>query len=120
MITEDDARNTYEYDNYFAILPAFHDWDRGAYVGRNGGRQCEQGFRYSSAWLRMLATTATYIGLRTYRPDDDERSGGHRRRGCPACQSETDEGVVRVSRSGIEVIDPASLASRAWARDLGH
>jgi CRP/FNR family transcriptional regulator len=31
-----------------------------------------------------------------------------------------DEGVVRVSRSGIEVVDPASLAARAWPRDLGH
>ena len=31
-----------------------------------------------------------------------------------------DEGVVRVSRSGIEVVDPASLATRAWPRDLGH
>ena len=31
-----------------------------------------------------------------------------------------DEGIVRVSRSGIEVIDPASLAARAWPRDLGH
>jgi CRP/FNR family cyclic AMP-dependent transcriptional regulator len=31
-----------------------------------------------------------------------------------------DESIVRVSRSGIEVIDPASLAARAWPRDLGH
>jgi CRP/FNR family transcriptional regulator len=31
-----------------------------------------------------------------------------------------DEGIVRVSRTGIEVIDPASLAARAWPRDLGH
>ena len=31
-----------------------------------------------------------------------------------------DESIVRVSRSGIEVTDPASLAARAWPRDLGH
>ena len=31
-----------------------------------------------------------------------------------------DDGIVRVSRSGIEVVDPASLATRAWPRDLGH
>ena len=31
-----------------------------------------------------------------------------------------DERIVRVSRTGIEVIDPASLAARAWPRDLGH
>jgi len=57
MITEDDARNTYEYETYYAILPAFHDWDRAAYVGRNGGRECETGFRYSSdkntRWLSL-------------------------------------------------------------------
>lgn len=31
-----------------------------------------------------------------------------------------DERIVRVSRSGIEVTDPVSLAARAWPRDLGH
>lgn len=31
-----------------------------------------------------------------------------------------DEGVVRVSRTGISVIDAAALAARAWPRDLGH
>jgi hypothetical protein len=27
---------------------------------------------------------------------------------------------VRVSRGGIELIDPALLAARAWPRDVGH
>ncbi len=31
-----------------------------------------------------------------------------------------DEHIVRVSRSGIVVLDPALLASRAWPRDGGH
>ncbi len=31
-----------------------------------------------------------------------------------------DAGVVRVSRTGITVLDPADLASRAWPRDVGH
>jgi len=31
-----------------------------------------------------------------------------------------DEGVVRVTRSGIEVLDPVLLSARAWPRDLGH
>jgi UDP-N-acetylglucosamine 4,6-dehydratase/5-epimerase len=57
MITEDDARNTYEYDTYLAILPAFHDWDRSGYLERRGGRPCEPGFRYSSdantQWLTV-------------------------------------------------------------------
>lgn len=31
-----------------------------------------------------------------------------------------DEGVVRVSRSGIAILDATALAARAWPRDLGH
>jgi CRP/FNR family cyclic AMP-dependent transcriptional regulator len=31
-----------------------------------------------------------------------------------------DDGVVRVTRAGIAVLDPAALASRAWPRDGGH
>lgn len=48
MVPEDDARNTVEHDSFFAILPAFHDWDRDAYMLTNGGRWCEDGFSYSS------------------------------------------------------------------------
>lgn len=48
MIPEDDARSAVEYDTYFAILPAFHDWDQDAYISKNGGRWCEDGFRYGS------------------------------------------------------------------------
>ncbi len=56
LITEDDARMALEYDDYFAILPAFHDWDPTAYRTRNGGKTCPDGFRYSSetnpCWLK--------------------------------------------------------------------
>lgn len=48
MVPEDDARSTVEHDTYFAILPAFHDWDRDAYMLSNGGKWCEDGFKYSS------------------------------------------------------------------------
>jgi UDP-N-acetylglucosamine 4,6-dehydratase/5-epimerase len=48
MISEDDARNTLEYDSYYAILPTASDWDRGSYLEKNGGRPCRDGFRYSS------------------------------------------------------------------------
>jgi UDP-N-acetylglucosamine 4,6-dehydratase len=55
MVPEDDAHHTLEYDDYFAILPTFHDWDADAYRETNGGRQCPDGFRYSSdtntVWL---------------------------------------------------------------------
>jgi UDP-N-acetylglucosamine 4,6-dehydratase/5-epimerase len=48
MVPVDDARNTIEYDDYFAILPAFHEWDPQAYQIRDGGRSCPEGFQYSS------------------------------------------------------------------------
>jgi UDP-N-acetylglucosamine 4,6-dehydratase len=48
MIPEDDAHHTLEYDEYFAILPAFRDWDQAEYVVQGGGKPCPGGFRYSS------------------------------------------------------------------------
>ena len=48
MVPEDDAHHTLEYDDYFAILPTFHEWDADAYRETNGGRPCPDGFRYSS------------------------------------------------------------------------
>lgn len=57
MVPEDDAHHTLEYDGYFAILPAFHDWDAEDYKRRNGGKPCVDGFRYSSdrndRWLSI-------------------------------------------------------------------
>jgi UDP-N-acetylglucosamine 4,6-dehydratase len=57
MVPEDDAHHTVEYDDYFAILPAFQDWDQQAYLKANGGRLCPDGFRYSSdtnaRWLSV-------------------------------------------------------------------
>src|SRR5258706_99125 len=53
MVPEDDARNTVEYDNYFVIRsPAAN-----GPIHSNGGRQCPDGFRYSSdnnsCWLSV-------------------------------------------------------------------
>jgi UDP-N-acetylglucosamine 4,6-dehydratase/5-epimerase len=57
MVPEDDARHTLEYDEYFAILPTFHDWDSKLYMDQNGGKLCQEGFRYSSdtnsKWLTL-------------------------------------------------------------------
>lgn len=68
MITEDDARHTIEYEDSYAILAAFHDWNPTPYI-TNGGKLCPEGFRYSSdtnsQWLsveqlrKMVATTET-------------------------------------------------------------
>jgi UDP-N-acetylglucosamine 4,6-dehydratase len=48
MIPEDDARNTVEYDDYFAVLPASGEDYRQEYILQNGGKPCPEGFRYGS------------------------------------------------------------------------
>lgn len=47
MITEDDARNTLEFDDYFIVQPTFHWWSSEECVS-NGGKPVKDGFRYSS------------------------------------------------------------------------
>jgi UDP-N-acetylglucosamine 4,6-dehydratase len=57
MVPRDDARHTLEYDDYYVILPAFHDWDARQYIEINGGMPCPDGFQYSSdtniQWLSI-------------------------------------------------------------------
>ena len=48
MVPEDDAHNTVEHDAYFAILPAYDEWDRDGYLASSGGAWCKDGFSYSS------------------------------------------------------------------------
>jgi UDP-N-acetylglucosamine 4,6-dehydratase len=48
MVPEDDAHHTLEYEDYFAIMPAFHEWNTQEYAKQNGGTRCRDGFRYSS------------------------------------------------------------------------
>lgn len=48
MVPADDARNTLAYEDYYAILPAFQEWDRDDYVRENGGEWCPDGFQFSS------------------------------------------------------------------------
>lgn len=47
MIGEEDAPFTYEYDGYFKILPAIHDWDANL-VTKQTGKLVPEGFRYTS------------------------------------------------------------------------
>lgn len=66
MVPEDDAHHTLEYDDYFAILPTFHEWSGETYVEENGGKLCPDGFRYSSdtntRWL-TVEELCTMAGL---------------------------------------------------------
>ena len=49
VISEDDARNTLEYDDYYAILPAHHPWaETDPLAKARGGKRCPDGFRYTS------------------------------------------------------------------------
>jgi len=48
MITEDDAVNTVEFQDYFVIYPSYHNWDPiGSFIDGQTKR-CPEGFRYSS------------------------------------------------------------------------
>lgn len=57
MITEDDARNTLEFSEYFAILPASDSGGISVQQARIGGTSCPAGFRYASdtnpRWLSL-------------------------------------------------------------------
>lgn len=48
LISEDDARSTYEYDTYYKILPTIYDWHESVKrIGR--GKKCPCHFGYSSS-----------------------------------------------------------------------
>jgi UDP-N-acetylglucosamine 4,6-dehydratase len=57
MVPEEDARHTLEYEDYFAILPSYHDWTQEDLLKENGGTRCLPGFCYSSntntQWLSV-------------------------------------------------------------------
>jgi UDP-N-acetylglucosamine 4,6-dehydratase/5-epimerase len=48
MVPVDDARNSLEFDDYYAILPAFHDWNADTDHCDDGGKRCPDGFSYGS------------------------------------------------------------------------
>lgn len=56
MITQDDARNTLEYDDFFLIQPTFNWWETPNW---EGGGLCPEGFSYTSdtngRWLTVDA-----------------------------------------------------------------
>lgn len=57
MITETDALNTLEFEDYFVILPATPFWDVVSYAKTFGGKPCAFGFKYNSGtntdWLSV-------------------------------------------------------------------
>ena len=47
MIGEEDAPHTYEYENYFKILPVVHGWSEDL-ARINNGKKVDPGFSYNS------------------------------------------------------------------------
>lgn len=70
MITEDDSRTTYEYDDYYIIYPSLDWWDNLNVI--NSGKRVKKGFKYASnnngQWLsvedlkKLLNTTDINFG----------------------------------------------------------
>ncbi len=58
MVGEDDAHNTLEYDDYYAINPTVRVWNREEPAATTGGRPCPEGFRYSSETNERWLTVA--------------------------------------------------------------
>jgi len=51
MITESDAMNTIEFDDYYVIVPSIEIWNKTNFQNqsnRNIGKQCSDGFSYNS------------------------------------------------------------------------
>lgn len=57
MVTETDASNTIEFDNYYVILPSMQLWDVAAFMNSFNGRHCPPKFAYNSGtnskWLTV-------------------------------------------------------------------
>lgn len=57
MISEEDARNTIEYEDYYVIQPEFTWWSKDKYINQNGGKRLPDGFSYNSynntMWLTV-------------------------------------------------------------------
>ena len=57
LVSEDEARNTVEYDDYYAISPMFQARSTQSGSEGSGGSPCSDGFRYSSDTNQHWLTT---------------------------------------------------------------
>lgn len=57
MVTETDALNTVEFDDYYVILPSLPLWNEQEFIQNQNGRRCTDGFSYNSGtnseWLSV-------------------------------------------------------------------
>jgi len=78
MITETDAFNTIEFDDYFVILPSMHLWDADKFMENFEGRRCPADFSYNSGtnseWLsveRLRELIRDHLNPEIHRRKDD-------------------------------------------------
>jgi len=71
MITETDALNTIEFENYFVIFPSYPMWDVTLYRGAFNGSPCKPGFKYNSGTNTDFLTVAQIRDLLREHVDPD-------------------------------------------------
>lgn len=80
MITKDDSRTTYEYDNHYIIYPHFEWWNFDEHF-TVGGKRIEEGFEYDSRtnkeWLSIegLKREMNELGLFNAYENNDKLPG---------------------------------------------
>ncbi len=62
LVTEDDARHTLEFDDYFIVEPEFHWWTAKTHIS-NGGKPVKEGFVYASNTNDQWLTVEELRGL---------------------------------------------------------
>jgi UDP-N-acetylglucosamine 4,6-dehydratase len=55
MISKDDSRRTYEYEDHYIVYPQYNWWNSEKYL-KNGGTLVEDGFEYSSGTNKQWLT----------------------------------------------------------------
>ena len=70
MVPLGDGRNTLEFDDYYVILHAFHQWNGNDHRGTRGGIRCSEDFEFSSdkntRWLtaeQLLEMAQVHAGI---------------------------------------------------------
>lgn len=48
MISEEDSRNTVEFNDHFVIQPEYSWWKANDFIKKNGGQKVQEGFSYNS------------------------------------------------------------------------
>lgn len=78
MVPRNISRHTLEYEDRFAIVPPFKDWDKEGYIEKYGGEWCEDQFEYSSGsndWWLKVEEMRELVGLDNDAPSEGPERG---------------------------------------------